>query len=243
MDYFDFVRPTYIENWDPRLYGLSIAQVDLPLTRDEALRLGSNIGELGELFERWVEPGRSLTDLEARLDAAVASFPSGAFVRLGSRSPKDSWLVYERGNRSYSGHDALALLTDCSERIADDLLLALDHDYEPHLFVRRFVEIPPWAEFRCFMQQRQLVGISQYDYRVRHAEIAVQAVEIEAALGDFFPCFRDASHLDDAVYDVFLDPTAETGVRLLELNPFFELTDPCLYDWAEDFDRGFRYLS
>ena len=34
-------------------------------------------------------------------------------------------------------------------------------------------------------------------------------------------------------------------VELIEINPFFEMTDPCLFDWrgGGDFDRTFRYKS
>lgn len=240
VDYFAFVRPTYLENWPDTLRALTVDQVDLPLTRDEALRLGSNIQELFEMFEQWVAPGQPVADILARLEAAVATFPKGAFIRLGSRSPKDAYLVHAKGNRAFTGQAALDLLTDCSERIADDLLLALTNDYEPHVFARRFVEIPAWAEFRCFMQAGELVGISQYDYRVLHPEVATQAGEIEAAVKTFFPRFRDAAHLDDAVFDVFLE---DGQAHLLEVNPFFSFTDPCLYDWAEGFDGRFRYLK
>ena len=91
-------------------------------------------------------------------------FPRGAFVRLGSRSPKDSWKGHREGFRVLPGTDPLRFILDASERMHEDVMLALQHDYTPTIFVRQWVTIPRWSEFRCFMQGRKLVGISQYDY-------------------------------------------------------------------------------
>jgi hypothetical protein len=35
--YFALVSPTYIENWNPVLYTLSIPQIDIPLSLREAI--------------------------------------------------------------------------------------------------------------------------------------------------------------------------------------------------------------
>jgi hypothetical protein len=46
MDYFEIVKPTYLESWPTELRELSIPQVEIALTLDEAAALGSNISEL-----------------------------------------------------------------------------------------------------------------------------------------------------------------------------------------------------
>lgn len=252
-DHWALARPTYIENWPASLCRLSLAQADVPLSRDEARALGAEILELGEMLaEVFGQPNPALfAGLTARVDAAVRRFPKGAFVRLGSRSPKDSWLGAREGFRCKDGAKAITLLTDCSERVAEDLALALGQGYLPHIFVREWVDIPPWAEFRCFMRQRRLVGVSQYQYLqgAVFPEIAKWASDIEWAIRDvWFPGFRDACHLDDVVFDVFVrrrgrGNESEWEVRLLEINPLYEWTDPCLFDHRNggDFDGSFRY--
>jgi len=30
-------------------------------------------------------------------------------------------------------------------------------------------------------------------------------------------------------------------VKLLEVNPFFEMTDPCMFAWKDGFDGSFRF--
>jgi hypothetical protein len=65
----------------------------------------------------------------------------------------------------------------------------------------------------------------------------------------FFDHFRLISHVDDVVFDVFLDVKyggldSSIDVRLMELNPFIPKTDPCLFDWSVegDFDGSLRSL-
>jgi hypothetical protein len=124
----------------------------------------------------------------------------------------------------------------------DDLLLAIAKNYRPSIFVREWLDIPPWTEFRCFMKQRSLVGISQYFYRNVYPPLLAAAGEIEGAIRDFFPAFEESCHIQDVVFDIVVQPSAPWQVTLLEINPYFELTDPCLFHWHDDdFDGGFRF--
>lgn len=246
--YFDRVAPTYLEFWPKELCSLSIAQVSIRLDLNDMLRLGCANGEWGEVFRG--DFGDSVGDLskiEAKLDEAISKFPNGAFVRLGSRSPKDSWVGCREGFKVTSGKEALRRLTDSSERVHDDLSLALANEYEAFLFVRQWMDIPPESEFRCFMKGRKLVGVSQYQYRDVFPWVKENKEGIHFAIEEFFHDFKKASHLDDVVFDVFVKlrrrgNESEYEVKLLEINPFFEMTDPCLFDWRNggDFDGSFR---
>lgn len=235
MSYLDLVKHTYLENWPAALCSLSLAQIDIPLSREEAVALMDCNGEFGTFQQESV---RVVEEIRGRVEAQLTKFPKGAFLRLGSRSPKDSWLAHE-GMRTVYGECPLRFLLDSSERIQDDLSLAVQNDYTPHLFLREWVDIPKWAEFRCFMQERKLVGISQYHYLDgAFDEILDDPSYIQWAIERFFPDFCSASHLDSVVFDVFLRVKTKqnqrsTEVRLLEINPFFELTDPCLFKWGE----------
>jgi hypothetical protein len=250
--YFDMVRPTYIENWPDALVRLSIAQAGIRLDREMAEVLGGNILEFHEAFpEPWFRP---LTALEAQLDQAMAQFPAGVFVRLGSRSPKDSFLGCRRGFRCESGAQALALLCDASERVYEDLSLALAQGYDPWVWVRQWLTIEPWQEFRCFMRGRELVGISQYNYHEHFPQVVEYHDSITWAIRSFFDLhFRAACHLSDVVFDVLVqrreyrhaDGLKETAweVKLLEINPYCAMTDPCLFNWnkPEELDGSLRF--
>lgn len=246
MNYWERCHPTYIENWPAALCSLSIPSIDIPLSIAEAKRLGSNIIEFG--FEFGQREG--IDDIRVRVADAVDQMPNGAFIRLGSRSPKDSWSGHRDGLQVKAGEDPLRFILDASERMYEDLTLAIQHDYPPHIFVRQWMVIPRWTEFRCFMRDHKLVGISQYNYL--QGEVFPEIVQDSDTIrwvieSQFFPGFRDASHLPSVVFDVAVqrsmarDNTRVWQVRLLEINPFFELTDPCLFAWKDGFDGSFRY--
>jgi hypothetical protein len=89
------------------------------------------------------------------------------------------------------------------------------------------------------------VGISQYRYLKTKCfpEIEAMAESLRLAISHFFQTFRSACHLDTVIFDMFVlpkervnEPPVAIGshsreVKLLEINPFFALTDACLFRW------------
>jgi hypothetical protein len=233
---FEVAVPTYYENWPVGLRRLSMATALRRMSVVEASALRSAVGEHGDgKFEE-----RHTSVLIDWMEEEINKFPKGAFVRLGSRSPKDSWAGNRDGFRVQHGQEAFDLLTDCSERVYDDLSWALENDYQPCLLVREWLDIPRWMEFRCFQKARKLVGISQYFYHDSSSEILEHKDSIQWALERFFEnLFVGAVHLDDVVFDVFAktqrrENETVVDVRLVEINPWSTWTDPCLFDWNED---------
>jgi len=250
-NYWDLVVPTYIENWPEGLSNLSVSHVSLPLGMPRAFLLifgcimdGKEIAPLHQSY---------LVAMEAKLDNAIQAFPHGCFIRLGSRSPKDSWLGIDKGFKCTTGHHALSLLLDSPDRIYDDVALAVAHDYQPQIYLRKWVDIPEWSEFRCFMHKGKLVGISQYSYlnRERFPEVCDNSGSISWAIEKFFEGYLRPilyPHFESVVFDVFVKVRGhgnarEWQVKLLEINPWFQGTDPCLFSWEhpEDFNGSFRF--
>lgn len=281
VSYWDAARPTYMENWPSDLHSLSIPSYSRKLTREEAAALGMDIVELGECFDKIsISSARRKeirTDIIQWLDDKVKILPHGGFVRLGSRSPKDAFYLDLLGVPTdfhiTTGEQAYRALTACSERISDDLQMALSQDYEPYIFLRQWVDLPEWSEFRCFQRDCRLTGISQYYYRKAYPEIVAEAEGIKWAIEQFHrSCISQVafehSHLKDVVFDVYVtkkmrDRSKETGhadfdwhrdgagkhyrweVKLSEINPYFNLTDPCLFDWnkPEEFTGQLKYRA
>lgn len=239
MDYFEQVRPTYIENWSPALASLSVAQVDVPLSKQDAISLGCSITDWGEVFRQRYPAGpfSGYERFQARFDEAVSRLPDGCFVRLGGCSPKDSWLGHREGFRCLSGKKAFLLLTDASERVYEDLMLTLHNNYLPHVWFRRWQDIAKHLEFRCFVRNQTLIAISQYNYHDAFA-VDVDKHTVEWAVLRWLPSFYNACSLQDVVADVFVtcqthDNERRWQVKLIEINPLFEMTDPCLFSWPE----------
>jgi len=250
-EYWESVVETYIENWPSGLYNLSIPQVNVPLGMPKAFLLifgkimdGKECSDLDQTY---------LSAIAAKLTKAGSIFRDGFFVRLGSRSPKDSWLGHREGFKCTDGKKALQLLLDSPERVYDDVALAVGHNYKPQIWLREWRDIPAWSELRCFMRNRKLVGISQYDYlhHERHEELASNAASIQWAVERFFNALLlPVIHLDNVVFDVWVMRRQHGNesvweVRLLEINPFGPWTDPCLFSWKDggNFDGTIRYMK
>jgi D123 len=112
---------------------------------------------------------------------------------------------------------------------------------EPQIWLREYRHFPEWAEFRCFMRRKELVGGTQYNgvlisrdgFRFRieaYPELVARGPEYERLINEWFPVFRDACPYDDAVFDVVVD-VDKHDVLLLETNPATLGTFPGLKDW------------
>jgi len=242
MTYWELARPTYLENLPSGLLKLSMPTRFVRLTLEEAAALGSHITDWWEGFGLPFA-ARPLDGVAARLGRAMAKVKGPAwFVKLGSRSPKDSWSWAQAAGKAECAEQALGYLTDASERISDDLHLALCNNYRPALAARQWREMPPWSEFRVFIQDGSIAGISQYHHGRHYPGVAIHQPSIYGAIMDLHLAARDHYHLDQMVIDVFVEPTGPGDFKatLIEINPFCELTDPCLFDWREPFDGSFR---
>lgn len=269
---WDLVRPTFLENWPVELKAISIPQDGIPLTTNDAIALGKAQVELWEWWDRHellgdddpnAMPGdaphrrtQEISDaLHEKIKRLIAtSGAPGVFVRLGSRSPKDSFHWWRQdddlGPRPKggpwpisSGEEAMRLLLETSERVNDDLLEAVAQDYSPWIWVRAWQDIEPWQEFRCFVRDGQLIGISQYDYMERRffPQLARDRSLYASAIMVFLrKRVLPVLHVPSAVVDVFVTvegmPSGrgrKASAKLLEINPYFDLTDPCLFSWEE----------
>lgn len=252
--YFNKVRPTYIENWSAELAQVSIPQTKIRLTLPEARALGLANKKFGGWFATEKEDfdsSKMLARIAGKIESSLIKYPNGAFIRLGSRSAKDSVYANVHGLRIDDAKSALNTLTSDSRRVAFDLRLALKNEYQPHIFLREWLEIPKWSEFRCFMQNGELVGISQYDCKNLGScgEIARNANRIETAIRAFFLKIKPFFQFENVVFDVLVkidekDIKPAAKITLLELNPFLPQTDACLFKSCErgNFDGSFRFL-
>jgi hypothetical protein len=133
---FELAKPTFLENWPDALKQMSLRQVEVPLTPHQARALGSNIRGFEKCFYDQVR--LVIDDIEIKLLEALKAFPQGCFLRLGSRSGKDSDFALASGMKVQSLRSALAMLTDGSKRIASDLLASLNFHYAPSIFLREW---------------------------------------------------------------------------------------------------------
>lgn len=237
-------RPTFIDAWPQAWNEMAPVGEIIPLNRDETNALGWQITG----YRRWFVPTctRPLLDLAKRLDEAIARQGRSSFVRLTSRSPKDSLLARRRGLRVRDGAQALALFVEGSERCAADLRMSLEQEHNLGIVVRRWIEFAPWAEFRCFMVDHHWVGASQGQHLggVAFSRIAERARSVIASLEGSMDRVVAASPIPDAAFDLVIVPWSKHRLGsavLLDANPLLQVTDFALFDSSSDFDLTFRF--
>ncbi len=240
------LRATFPENWPEPLKEKAAACVEIPLTFEDVTVLGHFNGYYMQHFEFSGHEALSDETQEA-IQSGLAKLPAGVMPRLGLCSWKGSTLVHAPAK---TFGDVMQLITQDDLRVGRALASSAVAQEGAVLHLREWVDIPEWSEFRVFVHCSQIKGISQYFHRRRYAEITENITEINAVLFEFCASILPVLPLETVVIDVHLkrlpaSPLTPADVALIELNPYAEGTDPCLFSWSDPdgFDGNLRYVS
>lgn len=158
------------------------------------------------------------------------------FAKLCSRSPKD-YLDHDGRIRPLENSLQLLDAITSSMRCFDDLALLYYLDVA-YIVLRPWVDFKPWQEWRAFIKDGKIAGISQYHYNERFEELQ----------GSLTVHFQKMAHFIDKVVipgfplkDFVADIILEEKPILLEINPF-GMSDPCLFREYEALNGTIRTL-
>lgn len=242
------VAPFSIENWPHGIRALSIQTAQHRLSTKDTDQLVGVIGATMDApHDPWSHP-YAIT-LAGLCELMIAKVGGKAFVRLGSRSPKDNPVAMDGRCRPipvYTGRQAVEFLC-YSERVLEDLLMAKRVGVNPVICLRRWLDIDGEQEFRCFVEDGLFAGATQYYLDDGYSSwINQNAHTIGWVLRDFAlhvvrPLFGASSFTCDIILTRDMRPT------LLELNPPVSLgmTFPGLFKPGsmDDFDGDFRFVK
>ncbi|XP_003747262.1 cell division cycle protein 123 homolog [Galendromus occidentalis] len=185
-------------------------------------------------------------ELSRKVMKKIRKLGGRCFPKLDWSSPKDaSWIALNR-TLSCSTFIDICLLLKSSSITTHDLVDPFEyaHPADPgkgdsenqslkhHLILRKWVEIEPSFEFRCFVNNRKLIGISQRETSQVYSHIAEQKDQIVTDIVSFFSEYiENRFPLRNYAFDVFR--TKKDYVRLLDFNPFCQQTDALLFTWQE----------
>uniref|UniRef100_A0A673K8A1 Translation initiation factor eIF2 assembly protein n=1 Tax=Sinocyclocheilus rhinocerous TaxID=307959 RepID=A0A673K8A1_9TELE len=174
-------------------------------------------------------------EFKIRVQEAINVLGGCVFPKLNWSAPRDAnWIALNSSLQCQSLCD-IFLLFKSSDFITHDLtqpfLHCSDDSPDPtinyELVLRKWSELIPGAEFRCFVKENKVIAISQRDYTQHYQHIAKQEDSISSAILEFF---RD--HIQYQFPDE--DCKCISGrVWLIDFNSFGEVTDSLLFTWEE----------
>ncbi|XP_055380916.1 cell division cycle protein 123 homolog [Condylostylus longicornis] len=192
---------------------------------------------------------------------AIKELDGSVFLKTNWHCPKDAfWITAGQTLKVKDIIDAYQLIKASSIIKRDLNFWYLDNQNNQstrdfYLILRKWMDIHPGTEFRCFVRNNKLIAISPRDWPQFHKHIIQQKHEI---VNDILSLFKEKIQyqfpLDDYCFDVVRQ--RKDNVILLDFSTFEEnFTDALAFDWeflkseeiiAEENEAGlpeFRYLN
>eukprot|EP01039_Chlorochromonas_danica_P000283 gene281-302_t len=174
----------------------------------------------------------SFPEIESSISTALKEFDHKVFVKLNWSAPLDAVWMNGGSMLCRSAHDVF-LLIKSSDRVAFDLERMFELipnatvtvPQQPTLVLRKWANLHPSMEFRVFIYNGALLGISQ-----RHCHTYFDFLEAELpGLVDSIERFWQQEVKNRAP----LLSYQKKRVWLIDFNPFGAPTCPLLFDWGD----------
>ncbi|KAF9976129.1 hypothetical protein BGZ73_009104 [Actinomortierella ambigua] len=186
-------------------------------------------------------------ELEREIEGTIAEFGGAVFPKLNWSAPRDAaWISATNTLKCHNVSDIFLLLKS-SDFVVHDMGHAYEDCSDEHtgagsgvrtrpenlyLVLRKWFDLSPSMEFRCFVVNNQLVGISQRD--MTYYEFLKDIKEdVEDMIEDFFEDHIQNRFPDpDYTFDVYITRNRER-IYLIDFNPLAQKTDALLFEWEE----------
>lgn len=180
-----------------------------------------------------------MIELSTRIEDAVNLLGGSVLPKLNWSSPKDATWVNGGTMECCRAGDVLLLLKS-SDFITHDMnhLADLTSLRYPKLALRKWANLHPSQEYRCFVKTRELVGVCQRHHSEYWAHLSEDHHQenVEARIVLFFEnsIQRSSFSLSNYVFDVYID--RKNRVWLVDFNVWGKQTDSLLFSWDELFE-------
>lgn len=179
-------------------------------------------------------------EVDSGIKEAVIDLEGVVFPKLNWSSPLDaSWISFDGTLKCQSPND-IYLLLKSSDNISTTLFDTFKHceDGEGEmtdgfeLVLRKWKDINPGMEFRCFVKDNKLIAISQRDTASCYDFIEHNEKDICSDIASFFKQ-KIAYKFPDSSFTFDIYRYSPQKILLIDFNPFGAQTDPLLFTWNE----------
>lgn len=186
-------------------------------------------------------PPPSFPELELQVKESVKLLGGAVFPKLNWSSPKDSAWISTSGSLRCTTFSEIALLFRSSDSLVHDLCHAYDScndksSSRPHNFFlalrKWYPSLKPEMEFRCFVRNQKLVGISQREVTTFYPILLEKKngllLQIQGFINNHV---RNKFESENYVFDVYI--TNDERVKIVDFNTWGGFTLSLLFTWEE----------
>ncbi|CBI29149.3 unnamed protein product, partial [Vitis vinifera] len=156
----------------------------------------------------------SFPELELKIKESIESLGGAVFPKLNWSAPKDSAWISTTGTLRCTSFSEIALLLRSSDSLIHDLCHAYDSCSDKslsrppnfYLALRKwYPSLRPEMEFRCFVRDRLLVGISQREVTGFYPALLEKKSALEVVIREFFmDKVSQTFELENYTFDVYV---------------------------------------
>ncbi|KAN0003799.1 hypothetical protein ACTFIZ_009957 [Dictyostelium cf. discoideum] len=178
-------------------------------------------------------------ELSNQIIKSIEKLGGNVFPKLNWSSPKDaSWMNVYNSLKCTNTTD-IYLLLKSSDFINHDLMqFSINQDDKDDsltsyvLVLRKWQNLQPSMEFRCFVKDNQLLGISQRDTSTYFKFLKDKKQKIQDAIVKFYNESISGKFLNNSfTFDCYV--TKDEQVWLIDFNPIHPSTEALLFVWDE----------
>lgn len=186
------------------------------------------------------DPAIEWRDTHNIIRNTITELDGNVIPKLNWSTPKDATWISATNSLECHTPDDIYLLLKSSDFITHDLEHAFDdciNDGETsiiqyHLVLRKYFQLNPALEFRCFVRKKNIIGITQRDLNYFEFLSGLKN-NLRDKILDFFEDKLFGTFPDENfVFDVYIPPPHKK-VWLIDINPWAGRTDPLLFSWLE----------
>jgi len=216
----------------------------------DPVRATNSCDEIESDSEEWLALGEDpsqetinapeFNEVDSGIKESITDLEGFVFPKLNWCSPLDAaWISFDGTLKCQSPND-IYLLLKSSDKISKILFDTFEHCEDGQgcmtegfeLVLRKWKDINPGMEFRCFVKEDQLIAISQRDVASCYGFIAQNEQDICEDISGFYKKKLLKKFADSTfTFDVYR--YAPQKVLLIDFNPFGRQTDPLLFTWDE----------
>jgi len=186
--------------------------------------------ESGDAADEETDNSPNFPDLEMKIKEIIEKHEGAVFPKLNWSSPKDATWMSATGTLKCQNPYDIFLLLKSSDFINHDLSQLPPDQFV--LVLRKWYNLNVSMEFRCFVKNGALIGISQRDHATFYEFLLEMKESLREKIVEFFETKISGKFpSENYTFDVYISQKGK--VWLVDFDPWVETTEPLLFDWDE----------